>query len=106
MIQYTFCKAASFMASPCVGGWNRIKRAARFLRAHPRWAVELVEQERQALLRMSADSDWAGDPLHAGSVGEVTYFVLVLQTVNIGSRSMCEHMYKISKCREQQQQSP
>ena len=56
------------MASPFVGGWNRIKRAARFLRAHPRWAIEFVEQDRQPVLKMSADSDWAGNPLTRKSV--------------------------------------
>ena len=56
------------MANPCVGGWNRIERAARFLRAYPRWAIEFVEQDRHPVLKMSADSDWAGDPLTRKSV--------------------------------------
>ena len=59
MIRHCFTMSAAFMAKPCIRSWNRLKRAACFLKSHLRGASEFIEQEKCTTLKMSVDSDWA-----------------------------------------------
>ena len=45
-LQFAANKTAKFMSKPCVGGANRLKRVARFLLGHPRWAIVCYELMR------------------------------------------------------------
>ena len=38
------------------------------MKLHQRWASEFVGQERRTMLKVSADSDWARDPLTRKSI--------------------------------------
>ena len=58
-----FCgnRAARSMSSPTRGAWNRLKRAVRYLKDHPRWVQRFVEQEFVKTIDCFTDSDWASD---------------------------------------------
>ena len=70
-LQFAANKVAKCMATPTRGGLNRLKRVARFLKAHPRWRVRYIEQEKVTKLTVRADSDWAGDLTDRKSVSSV-----------------------------------
>ena len=68
LVQYAANKIAKLMSKPTVGGLNRLKRVARFLKAHPRWQTVYKEQEPVTTLTIRADSDWAQDAIDRKSV--------------------------------------
>ena len=68
MVQHCFTRSAAFMAKPCIRSWNKLKRAARFKKLHQRRTREFIGQERRTVLKESADSDWARDPLMRKSI--------------------------------------
>ena len=68
MTQFSVNRLTRTMSVPTVGGLRRLKRLARFLRGHPRWRQEFVEQEPCTVLVCSSDSDWAGDIVDRRSV--------------------------------------
>ena len=49
------------MSKPTIGHWNRLKRAARYLKTHGRWVQEYHRQPPTSLIDIFADSDWASD---------------------------------------------
>ena len=49
------------MSKPTIGYWNRLKRAARYLKTHRRWLQEYRRQQPTSLIDIFADSDWASD---------------------------------------------
>ena len=70
-LQFAANKTAKFMSKPCVGGANRLKRVARFLLGHPRWAIVYYEQEKPSKLVVRCDSDWAGDAIDRKSTSSI-----------------------------------
>ena len=60
-LQFAANKGAKHMAKPIKGGMARLKRAARFLKRHPRWIIVFTEQEWTDKIQTRVDSDWAGD---------------------------------------------
>ena len=68
MLQFGANRLARGMSAPTMGHWNRLKRAARFLKAHPRWSQKFVMQETCSYVDVWTDSDWASDPVDRKSV--------------------------------------
>ena len=60
-VQFAADRVAKYMAKPVAGGFSRLKRVARFFKAHPRWAVCFREQEKASKLTIRVDSDLAED---------------------------------------------
>ena len=67
-LQFVANRLARAMSKPTRGGWNRIKRAARFLKGSPRWIQEFRLEEPSTYLDVWTDSDWAGDTADRKSV--------------------------------------
>ena len=67
-LQFSANRLARSMSKPTRGGWNRIKRAARFLRGSLRWVQEFRLEEASTYLDVWTDSDWAGDAVDRKSV--------------------------------------
>ena len=59
MILHCITKSAAFMAKPCIESWNKLRRAARFMKRHHRRTREFAGQEECTVLKVSADTDWA-----------------------------------------------
>ena len=70
-LQFAAHRTAKLMSKPIIGGFNRLKRVARFLSKHPRWAVQYGVQEMPVKLVIRADSDWAGDLIDRKSTSSV-----------------------------------
>ncbi|CAK0909172.1 unnamed protein product, partial [Prorocentrum cordatum] len=70
-LQFVANRVARHMANPVVGGFNRMKRVARILKARPRWVVSFWEQEASTKIPVRSDSDWAGDVSTRKSVSSV-----------------------------------
>ena len=49
------------MSTPTIGHWNRLKRAARYLKTHRRRLQEYRRQQPTSLIDIFADSDWVSD---------------------------------------------
>lgn len=53
MLQFSANRLARGMNAPTVGHWNRLKRAGRFLKGHPRWSQRFIMQEMCSYVRGS-----------------------------------------------------
>ena len=51
MLQFSANRLARGMNAPTVGHWNRLKRAGRFLKGHPRWSQWFIMQEMCSYVR-------------------------------------------------------
>ncbi len=70
-LQFCGNRLARKMSKPTQGSWNRLKRAVRYLVAHPRWVQHFVMQEPVRNLDVWTDSDWASDVIDRKSVTSV-----------------------------------
>eukprot|EP00971_Amphidinium_carterae_P114292 2264600-Amphidinium_carterae.3 len=59
-ISFSSKEAARFMASPCVGGEQVVKRICRFLKDHPRCVQRMERQRPPSCISVYSDSDHAG----------------------------------------------
>eukprot|EP00971_Amphidinium_carterae_P334642 6470035-Amphidinium_carterae.1 len=67
-LQFTTNRLARGMSKPTVGHWNRLKRAARYVKQHARWSQTFEMQMPVRSIDAYTDSDWAGDALDRKSV--------------------------------------
>ena len=61
-LQYAAKEICRYMSSPCVRSWGKLKRLARYLVDQPAvvWRYSGRPSERQLILDIYSDSDWAG----------------------------------------------
>ena len=73
-LQFAANKACKHMSNPISGGWNRLKRVARFLVGAPRALQVFRQQVAPTKLVMKVDSDWAMDLLDRKSTSATYLF--------------------------------
>eukprot|EP00971_Amphidinium_carterae_P144180 2857170-Amphidinium_carterae.1 len=67
-LQFTTNRLARGMSKPTVGHWNRLKRAARYVKQHSRWTQIFEMKIPVRSIDAFTDSDWAGDATDRKSV--------------------------------------
>ena len=66
-LQYAAKECCKKMASPIMSDWSRLKRVARYLKAHARMVQVFKFEKSSRTLEGFGDSDWAGDKIKAKS---------------------------------------